>query len=1288
MTKGKWYTRAISVTIALSFILGGLVVAPSVSADPGTSQWEKQATPTDKDLVILPGSDIIDMAVGGSDGKTIYAIGVWYDYCAYTGTNDYWSEVAGPDDLFSPYHKPKLWKSTDGGVTWKDRTDKVLDANNLPDMTDVWDENGAEDFTFFTTVAVAPDDPNFVVVGGWGWDDAADPALGQRHYVPIVVGSNDGADKFYWMGCGSAVGFITALDVSMEVGGKYNIAVGTWDWEAEAPMAAAGGFIYPVTVPPYAAPYGYLNGNAAVWRYEAGSYWSASWVDASGTYAGWQAMDAIADLKFSPNFDVDNTIVVLGIGDASDDLFGPYKGYWIQNGIWGNLKKWNAEGPYSAPVLIKNGANVIVAPIDPLIGSGWDIGALVRRAGHIALPTDYMGDISSGRKLMVAVNGLQFQPAGITPLSEGGYLFWVENTKISEEMLYNEENPYIASLAYHGDKAMMGKTLVGLMFPQGWGFVDIMNWYNGDGVEFPLPVCAGVEVLRSETTDVCCPAWDEACKDPSGQIFATVKFTPDGKMAYAVTQGESRLWAPEDAIAGTWHIAGDWSDESAFSVSGHEDVLGNAWNQSGLIDTDIDFIADVAVASDSAGAGACASACSCVYIGTINWAEYGPADHESGYENKVGNCDSIWRMCSTGGWLRIWHKELQGSPMDPYDWEDWGDGYVEWMVLGLAPEEKGNVKTIYMADLGSDTVWYSTASGSACCPAGLGCWTGRNPGVDEIADIAVLNASTIYVVDFDGDMVKSTTGGRHWSATEETKVNDDTDEWAHHMVAQGDWVLVGGDLGTVSYSKDGGDTFTVLDDIGTGQVHVAFDSYFSSNGYVYAAVAGPDNGVYRTTITAADFKSMDACEDFDYHGIVVSSGAGNPKTSASTGGVLYASYNTTGMWTESNGWVPAQDCAWSGVARLLNPASEQCCGALDWDYLFDELNDEAIFTVQPNNIAICGDQAGSNATIWAIDLQQQDDDVYYDGWNSCYTAFDDSDWGRLWKFTDVFAISGPSLIGVANGATIPAGDCDDCGSAQIVLEWDRLCDACEYDIEIALDSGFKHKVWTTTTIDGAWAGAKINTHLPCDGVVACEPLRAYYKPSDPCAPSIVVPAGALDANTEYFWRVRARFAETNESYRSWWSETWSFNIAIGNSGAVKLTAPDDGATNVPRQNLVFTWTAVSGATGYEMTIWDSNGAEVASSTGTTTSYVLSTALGYDSPYTWQVKAMKGSNVLSTSQVSTFRTMMQPTPPPTIPETVINFPEPAGTPSWVWVVIALAAILIIVVVVLIFRTRRV
>ena len=88
-----------------------------------------------------------------------------------------------------------------------------------------------------------------------------------------------------------------------------------------------------------------------------------------------------------------------------------------------------------------------------------------------------------------------------------------------------------------------------------------------------------------------------------------------------------------------------------------------------------------------------------------------------------------------------------------------------------------------------------------------------------------------------------------------------------------------------------------------------------------------DSGIYRTTIDDADFENMDACDSLDYWGIVVSDADGNPKTSASTGGVLYASYNGS----------DGGDCKSSGVARILNPAAQDCCGSLSWDYLFDNL---------------------------------------------------------------------------------------------------------------------------------------------------------------------------------------------------------------------------------------------------------------------------------------------------------------------------------------------------------------
>jgi len=550
MTKGKWLSRALHVTIALSFILGALVVAPSVSADPGTSKWEKQATPTDDDLVILPGSDIIDFDIAG-DGETVYAIGTWYDEC---GNDDSWSPVAGPDDLFTADHLPKLWKSTDAGVTWSDKTSKVLDSKNLPDLTaSNFFGNDAEDFTFFTTVSVAPDDADFVVVAGWGYSEVA---IDGYNYIPVVVGSNDGAGKFYYMGCGTVEGMITALDVSMELDDTHVIALGTWDWELQAGSYAAN--------------------TAKVWRYQAGGYWSASWADTS-LYDGWVNVDAIVDLEFSPNFDVDDAIVALCIGDVNDvdcNMFTDgadggsvpdYSGFMIQAATWNSIDAWNGEAEFDGyPVVIMNDDYSIVSPLDTDMGSGWDVSSmLIRHAGDIDLPFDYMGDDTGDRKMMVAVNGVEWNmstdPDSL--VDDGGFLFWVENKTISLEMLDHEDNPYIASIDYSGNIDMEGRTLVGLMGPSDWKWQDISMWYGSEGDLLAMPCCAGVQVLRSETTDVCCPDWDWACKAPSGQFMATVMMSPDGDWAYAGTMGESYMV--------DWN--GDWCDESAWSVSGHED---------------------------------------------------------------------------------------------------------------------------------------------------------------------------------------------------------------------------------------------------------------------------------------------------------------------------------------------------------------------------------------------------------------------------------------------------------------------------------------------------------------------------------------------------------------------------------------------------------------------------------------------------------------------------------------------------------------------------------------------
>jgi hypothetical protein len=389
MTKGKWLARALHVTIALSFILGALVVAPSVSADPGTSKWEKQATPTEDDKVILPGSDIIDFDMAG-DGETIYAIGTWNRYGSCMSAP--WETPTlrmGPFDLTDVYQFPKLWKSTDGGVTWSDKTSKVMATTNLPTegaVADDWD-----DFTFFSNVSVAPDDPDFVVVAGWCYDTSNLDGTA-RNYLPVVVGSNDGADKFYYIGCGTAEGLITALDVSMEVDDKHSIAVGTWDWENESNSTQGAA--------------GYQAFNAKVWRFDAGGYWSATWADTSTYGTGWRPSHVVVDLEFSPNFDVDDAIVALTIGDVNDSdcdfVDGPdadgttdYAAYMIQAAVWNSIDAWNGQAEFdNYPVVITNDDYVIVAPTDPTLEVGpqggtcvtWDAsGGFVRNLGDIDL---------------------------------------------------------------------------------------------------------------------------------------------------------------------------------------------------------------------------------------------------------------------------------------------------------------------------------------------------------------------------------------------------------------------------------------------------------------------------------------------------------------------------------------------------------------------------------------------------------------------------------------------------------------------------------------------------------------------------------------------------------------------------------------------------------------------------------------------------------------------------------------------------------------------------------------
>jgi len=854
-------------------------------------------------------------------------------------------------------------------------------------------------------------------------------------------------------------------------------------------------------------------------------------------------------------------------------------------------------------------------------------------AAGLALPTDYEGRHANTRYAWVYVDN---------DVNGTGVIYRVVNgdAHILGPMGQISDNPWLASLSYLGT-IDEGKAIAGLLIGEGG--------------------CKGVQVYRNDgisDMDICCERWSEACKPPTGAKNAMVAYVAPNK-AVALTAGDAT-----DPFG---------FDESAFSFSLDD---GDTWNQLGLVDTYIDYLSDVAKSPN----------CNKTWVFSVNF---------GGMRNGSYGCDSVWLKADplpeaseySGAWIREWCGELEGY--------DIGMSYYETGLIRLAPEETEEALTVYLVDRGTNTVYYDGTEG-------LGCWETGSSTVDEISDLAVLDEATIYAVGlYNDDVAVSDDHGAaaSWSSTMDSKVDDGS---TIAVLGEGN-VLVGGTDGKVSYSDDdletfldGDASFTELDDIGEGNVHVAFDSYFDSNSVVYAAVAvtvdpfsyagvgHDDNGIYRWVIdestswtdlgectgtatpTRAQIGYMDDDGDLDpsctrvevaYTGILLSYAEGNPETDATTGGVLYATYG----WFDN-----ATETVYTGVARCLNPAEEVACGEAMWDYLIQGLSAEnpEFFA---SSFKLCGCLTPDTHTkLYAIDwLSWYYGDVrnltWWGGAPEFATGDEESGLGRLWTYEDCYAKAGPAILSPANDAVVDADPCY-CWNDAFTLKWDRQCDACSYNLQISLDEDF-----TEVVVD--WSGKNDDC------------TENDYDPPKGSAPSYVVANGALgtgSCGTTFYWRVRSADAETDEIIHSPWSEVRSFTVAVGPMAALTLTNPSNGAIGVAVSNIPFTWDAVADATGYEFSLVNAaTDAEVVSATAVSgTTYTYTGTLSYDTSYLWTVKAFKDTTAFGDA-TATFTTGKEGVVPPA-----------PSTPAWVWVIIAIGALLVIVTMVLIFRTRRV
>jgi len=1231
-----WTGRLFYIVIAVVMTFGLLLTpasAPPVSAAEVNAEWNKVDTPNMDDWTIAPGSDPYIPALG-IDGQRIYVVGTMWEDENGDGWINYTEETA------------RLWKSEDGGATWDDITknvmkeirDEVYGSNQSLSWTDM--------VAWFNFITAALYDSNFIAMGAYV-GNITDPA----NWTQTVLVSTDGGEEFEILpypirdtAAGTNLTDLLNINVGPDIDGVRNIAICGYEDPNRSIVASSTGL-----------PTGDEEGR--VYRYRTGGL-IGRWEDAATGKPDWIACSAVTWVYFSGMFSDDRTLVAVThnstvAGALNNDNY-------LQTGTWsGSNVNWNEAASRGEAALLSTEPTAF-----------WITKASTAGVG---LPLDYDGRDKNLRYAWITLNTAEGSDQHTV-----GTIYRVVNGNAEPITQQISGQPWLAMVFYFG-MIDEGKAVAGAL---GNGHVTGVIDNPLMGLQLRTGCCEGVQVYRNDgisDMDICCQRWEPACKPPTGHGgAATIIAPPGGTKVYCITTGLTTGMASNmlEDLAGVKNLHMiDKYDESGFSVSFDE---GDTWNQIGLIDTDMDYLTDVAQSPD----------CNATYLASINL-NLSTERKEAGYPTFVecGDCDSVFFKSKDltkdivyargydDKWFRVWNHELTNNT------EVNADDTPQIGLIRLAPEETAGIDTVYFVDRGSDTVYYDGNKG-------LGCWEKGSSTVDEITDLAVQDEATIYAVGFDADVAVSDDHGyaASWSNTMDSKVDH-----GHTIAVHGDGnVLVGGTDGKVSYSDDdlatfldGEASFTKLDDIGDAggnnelRVHVAFDSYFDTNSVIYAAVSyvdvacgydipvdNDDNGIYRwvigessaftdlgectgTATPSAAQLGYDTCSrvEVGYYGIVLSNAEGNPETDATTGGVLYATfYDADGNVT--------------GVARCLNPAEEVACGEAMWDYLIEEVNEyHGAFTLEPSSLEICGCLSpDTNSKLWAID-----DARYYNGIVVEEHPDYNATLGRLWTYEDCYAKAGPALLSPAADVVVDADPCY-CWNDAFTLKWDRQCDACSYNLQISLDEDF-----TEVVVD--WSGK--------DG--DCNEID--YEPPSGTSPSYVVGNGALgtgSCGTKFYWRVRSADAETGEIIHSPWSEARSFTVAIGPMAAVTLTNPGNGATGVAVSNIPFTWDAVADSTGYEFSLVNAaTGTDVVSATSVSgTTYTYTGTLSYDTSYYWTVKAFKDSTVFGDA-TATFTTGKQVIPPPA-----------PSTASWLWVIIALAAVVWLVILVLIFRTRRV
>lgn len=544
------------------------------------------------------------------------------------------------------------------------------------------------------------------------------------------------------------------------------------------------------------------------------------------------------------------------------------------------------------------------------------------------------------------------------------------------------------------------------------------------------------------------------------------------------------------------------------------------------------------------------------------------------------NTDSLWRSTNSGtNWERV-------------DMQNIGGGSPETALIAMSPDYATD-GLLYWIDGGTAgarvrrTTNSGDSFGNTSAPAFVGMATSA----------VVTDTNTLIVGSSDPTVRRSINRGFIWSTSTATGAGGlISDLQRSPNFATDNTVVLGDGIGRVYRSTNGGSSFSRVGSVSmgaaAGDMSVAYDANYASNGTLYAAGSTSAEGIFRWVdgTSTTSWTNIDALAGSIFGGNPTTSGYANGRLLAGSDGVLYG----------------ANDLANSGVRRSTDPTART--GAK-----IDSASSPTF--VSTNNSIATGARLGpihaGSDVLYAVNTAANPD--------------------RIQTYTDTFANPQviPTVTSPTNDAqvgTVAAGTAT-IGVGTMTFTWPAVTGASRYNIQVA----------TSATFTG---GGVAGENLVVSGVTTTNAttltanVRYYWRIRGLYTGAVTV--ASADNITRF-------------------SDPQTFIAGAGAAGVAipGLTTPVLGASGYTDTSgaPVFVWTAVTSATSYEIQVstdgtFTDTAAIVIDRTGDTR---LGNQLAYQdgtvtlqpaTTYFWRVRAyISGTTVTGAySPASAFRTV--------------------------------------------------